>query len=451
MADSDTIAAIATPPGRGGIAIVRISGSEAHSIGAAICGQLDLARKATLRPFHGTDVVLDHGLVIRFDAPHSLTGEDVVELQGHGGPIVAAMVLERCLSLGARAARPGEFSERAYLNDKLDLAQAEAIADMINSATREAAQAAARSLSGEFSHAVHNLVERLTELRMYVEAAIDFPEEEIDFLADDALHARIDALTSDFDALMQRARQGQLLNDGFQVVLRGAPNAGKSSLLNALAGSDTAIVTPVAGTTRDILKESISLDGVPMTLLDTAGVRETDDVIEQEGVRRADGALSAADLAIVMIDSADHRSPSALHAAYEEAAAAIPKDLPTLAVANKIDALAAAERPSLPADWIAISALKGHGLDELRKRLLAMCGFGDATEGSFSARERHLESLRRARTNFDQGCQVLREQRAGELFAEELRAAQQELAEITGEFSSDDLLGRIFGEFCIGK
>ncbi len=451
MHNSDTIAAIATPTGRGGVAVIRLSGPEAHAIGRQICGEVGKDREAAYRAFRDqAGDTLDFGLAIAFRAPASFTGEDVFELQGHGGPVIAAMILEQCLQLGARRARPGEFSERAYLNDKMDLAQAEAVADMIQSGTREAALAAARSLAGEFSIAVVTLVERLTELRMFVEAAIDFPEEEIDFLADHALVQRIDALTEDFARLLRQARQGQILNDGLQVVLRGLPNAGKSSLMNALAGAERAIVTDVPGTTRDVLQERLSIDGIPITLLDTAGIRETRDLVEREGVRRANAATADADLALVVLDTAD-ATPEVLRDQLARLRADLPPDVHVIGIANKIDLLDGARVEQLPAELIPISATRNDGISLLKSAIRARCGFGEATEGSFSARQRHLDALRRAADHFETGCQVLRESRAGELLAEELKAAQQALGEITGEFSSDDLLGKIFGEFCIGK
>lgn len=451
MNNSDTIAAIATPSGRGGVAIIRVSGPQSHTIGRAISGNPGGEREAVYRAFRGEDgETIDFGLAIEFHAPASFTGEDVFEFHGHGGPVVASMLLEQCLQRGARRARPGEFSERAYLNDKMDLAQAEAVADMISSGTREAALAAARSLAGEFSLAVLELVERLTEVRMYVEAAIDFPEEEIDFLADDALNLRIAALDEDFERLLAKARSGQILNDGLQVVLRGAPNAGKSSLLNALVGAERAIVTEIPGTTRDVLQENLNIEGIPITLVDTAGIRQTDDPIEREGVRRANAAVAEANLALVVLDAASG-TPAGLLQRFADLRADLAEDIGVVGIANKVDLLGEAGLASLPPELLGVSATEGTGMAALSDEIRAKCGLGEATEGSFSARERHIAALVRAKGHFESGCGVLLESKAGELLAEELKAAQQALGEITGEVSSDDLLGRIFGEFCIGK
>lgn len=449
MTNSDTIVARATSPGRSGVAIIRVSGPAATDIGRAICGVVPEPRQAGLARFLGADGnALDFGLCLYFQGPASFTGEDVIEFHGHGGEVVANMVLERCLELGARRAEPGEFSRRAFLNDKLDLSQAEAIADIIDSGSRDAARAAVRSLEGVFSAAVHHLTERLTELRMYVEAAIDFPEEEIDFLSDAALSERIQSVEAEFLALMQRAEQGRVLTDGYQLVIVGAPNAGKSSLMNALAGADSAIVTPIAGTTRDLIREQIDLDGLPVTLIDTAGLRDSPDAIEAEGIRRAREALKTADHALLLVDASESQSATTLEKQFDALQADLPTGIPFTRVLNKTDLAVTQTRIS---DALSISATERTGLTALRERIRQSAGLARSNEGSFSARRRHIESLEKAFAAFSQGVHVLHEQHAGELMAEELRLSQKALGEITGEISSDDLLGKIFGEFCIGK
>lgn len=447
--DTDTIAAVATAPGRGGIGIVRVSGPNVTAIAVAMLGAVPAPRHAVFRHFRdAAGAPLDDGLALFFPAPASFTGEDVLELHGHGGPVVLDMVLARTFELGARAARPGEFSERAFLNGKLDLAQAEAIADLIDAGSESAARSALRSLEGEFSRRVHALTEALVQLRMYVEAAIDFPEEEIDFLADDRVGAATRAIAADLDALLASARQGVLLHDGFTVVIAGPPNAGKSSLLNALAQADTAIVSPIPGTTRDVLKERIHIDGMPLHVVDTAGLRDTADEIETEGIRRAREQMARADRVLLVIDAA--ASADTDHAA---TLALLPAALPRTLVRNKIDLAGAA--PALMetarGTEIALSAKTGAGLDLLRNHLKACAGLQPAGEGTFMARRRHLDALQRARRYVEQGAAQLREHRAGELLAEELRQAQNALGEITGEFTPEDLLGRIFSTFCIGK
>ncbi len=445
----DTIVAAATPAGSGGVAIVRVSGPAAAGIGERMLGRLPLPRQAGLRRFRdaaGEDI--DFGIALWFEAPHSFTGEDVLELHGHGGPVVVAALVAAVTELGARRAEPGEFSRRAFLNDKLDLAQAEAVADLIGSGTRQAARAALRSLSGAFSAAVDELAEELTLLRVYVEAAIDFPEEEIDFLSDDELAARIGSVRAAFEALVSRAASGRLLRDGLQVVIVGRPNAGKSSLLNRLAGQEAAIVTEGAGTTRDILRERIDVGGLPVELVDTAGLREDPDRIEAEGIRRARAALGRADAVLWIVDAT-----AAAEAAPPEE---LPRDVPVVLVRNKIDLLqdqaaAAPGREAAPVPVVAISAKTGEGIDALRGRLGEIAGLGDLGEGSFTARQRHLDALDEARRHFDRGVVALERDRAGELLAEELKIAQQALGEITGRVTSEDLLGRIFAEFCIGK
>ena len=447
---STTIAAIATPPGRGGIGIVRISGAETPQIARALLGQLPAPRHATFTSFrdaHG--VALDQGLALYFPAPHSFTGEHVLELHGHGGPVVMDMLLQRALELGAQRARPGEFSERAFLNGKLDLAQAEAVADLIESASAHSARAALRSLEGEFSRRVQAIVEALIQLRLNIEAAIDFPEEEIDPLAGDPLQEQFRSLENELAALRNAAHQGSLLHDGMNVVLAGRPNAGKSSLLNALAQRDSAIVSATPGTTRDIVREQIVLDGMPLHILDTAGLRPSTDSIESEGVRRAFEAMSRADRVLLLVDDAEETAPAIRHLASE-----LPAGVAVTLVRNKIDvsgrtpgALATGES-GMPE--VALSARTGAGLDALRAHLKDCMGYQSAGEGTFSARRRHLEALQHAQQQVANGAQQ-HQARRSELAAEELRQAQRTLGEITGEFSNDDLLGRIFSSFCIGK
>lgn len=444
----DTIAAIATPAGRGGIGIVRISGPAAQPIALALLGDVPRARRAVFRRFRDADgSTLDEGLALFFPAPNSFTGEDVLELQGHGGPVILDLLLKRVLELGARLARPGEFSERAFLNDKLDLAQAEAIADLIDSGTEQAARAALRSLHGEFSERVHGLVDALIQLRMYVEAAIDFPEEEVDFLSEGGVVERLQVLHRSFMDLFARARQGRLLREGLTVVIAGRPNAGKSSLLNALAGHEAAIVTDIPGTTRDVLREHVNLDGLPLHLIDTAGLRESTDAVEQEGVRRARRELETADHVLLLVDAA-----AGFGEEDRQLLATLPRNVATTMVFNKIDligesaALDEAQQP--PHLWMSVRT--GQGLYLLRERLKRVAGFGVAGEDSFTARRRHLDALQRAQSHLDEALEQA-QKRAGELVAEELRLAQLCLNEITGEFTSEDLLGKIFSSFCIGK
>ncbi|MBT8084589.1 MAG: tRNA uridine-5-carboxymethylaminomethyl(34) synthesis GTPase MnmE [Woeseia sp.] len=440
----DTIVAAATAPGTGGVAIVRISGPAANDIGRAMLGALPAPRIATVGAFVDQQgEVLDEGLALWFPRPASFTGEDVLELHGHGGPLVVANLIAATIELGARRAEPGEFSRRAFLNDKLDLAQAEAVADLIASGTRQAARAALRTLSGEFSNAVNELLEQLIRLRLHVEAAIDFPEEEIDFLSDQALLGQIDQVRDAFASLAARANAGRVLRDGMQVVIVGRPNAGKSSLLNVLSGADTAIVTEVAGTTRDILRERIDIDGLLVELVDTAGLREDPDQIEAEGIRRARAALKNADAVLWVRDASAAGKSSA-------PPEPLPTDVPVLQVYNKMD-LPNARRAHDGDCAVYLSAKTGEGTDALRTELKRLAGLEDIGEGSFTARQRHLDALLRARQNFDSGVGALQKAGAGEILAEELRLAQEALGEITGRFTSDDLLGRIFSEFCIGK
>lgn len=446
---ADTIAAIATPPGRGGIGVIRISGSAVPEIAREILGDLPEPRYAALRVFRDSNgEMLDGGLALYFPAPASFTGEDVLELHGHGGPVVMDLLLARTLELGARLAQPGEFSQRAFLNDKLDLTQAEAIADLIDSGSVEAARAALRSLQGEFSMEVRALTEALTETRMYVEAAIDFPEEEVDFLADKELHTRIEAAIELCAGIAAQARQGALLREGMTVVIAGRPNAGKSSLLNRLAGYDAAIVTDIPGTTRDILRERIQIDGMPLHIADTAGLREQAERVEAEGIRRAREEMGRADRILYVIDV----TRSSDDAAVREELASLPPDVPVTVVYNKID-LVGAHAHEMRSDppCIHLSAVTGEGMELLREHLKECMGFQGADSGTISARRRHLDALAGADGHLREAQRQLIERRAGELMAEELRRAQQCLAEITGEFTPDDLLGRIFSSFCIGK
>jgi tRNA modification GTPase len=450
MTRIDTIVAAATPPGRGSVGIVRVSGPKTPEIAAVIIGEVPPARRATfVRFLDAHQQPIDAGVALFFPAPHSYTGEHVLELQGHGGPVCVEAVIMRILQLGARRALPGEFTQRAFLNDKLDLAQAEAIADLIDAGSRQALRAAMRSLQGEFSAMVQGLTEAVIDLRTYVEAAIDFPEEEIDFLADRQLDERLATVRQHFDAVEQSAQQGRLLREGMTVVIAGRPNAGKSSLLNRLAGYDAAIVTPIPGTTRDILRERIDIDGMPLHVLDTAGLRESPDDIEREGIRRAHAEFARADRVLFVIDTPDDPDGRA----FKDEQQRLPPDVPVTLVFNKCDlakGLPVAETYSGP-PRVNISALSGQGLDTLREHLKSCMGFMTAESGTVSARRRHLDALARARGHVDEAARQLQERRAGELVAEDLRAAQQVLGEITGEFTTDDLLGRIFSSFCIGK
>ncbi len=429
--------------------MARVSGPAVPAIAAALLGELPAPRQAVFRRFRADDgSILDEGIALFFPAPHSFTGEDVLELQGHGGPVIMDLLLARVLEIGARPARPGEFSERAFLNDKLDLAQAEAIADLIASDTAVAARAALRSLQGEFSSRVRELVEELIELRMYVEAAIDFPEEEIDFLADGEIAGRLRDLRERLRGLRATAGQGRLLRDGMSVVIAGRPNAGKSSLLNALAGREAAIVTAVPGTTRDVLREHISIEGMPLHVIDTAGLRASDDPVELEGIRRAWTEIAAADRILLVVD--DRWGLTAEERTLREQ---LPENTPVTVLLNKIDL---SGRPSAVRDgeWgteIWLSAKTGAGLDLLREHLKTCMGYHGGGEGIFMARRRHLEALERAAAALERATYQLEVVRAGELVAEELREGQNALAEITGEFTSEDLLSRIFSSFCIGK
>ncbi len=421
---------------------MRLSGDDAPAIAAQMLGELPAPRHASYRTFLDAEgCPVDTGIALYFPAPASFTGEHVVELQGHGGTLVMSMLVDAAITLGARQARPGEFTERAFMNDRIDLAQAEAIADLIGSGTAQAARAALRSLAGEFSAAVNRLVADLTELRVYVEAAIDFPEEEVDFLDDEALKARLEHCRRAFDELLGQAREGRLLRDGFQVVLIGRPNAGKSSLMNRLSGEPTAIVTEIAGTTRDILRETIDIDGLCVELIDTAGLRDNPDVVEREGIRRARDAMARADAVLWIQDATlpETGSPDE----------ALPDGVPLTVVVNKTDLTDAAA--GADDGRLRVSAKTGAGLDALREHIRELAGYHGRGEGAFTARRRHVDSLKRAAAHFADGEKALAVARAGELLAEELKLAQDALGEITGAVSSDELLGRIFSEFCIGK
>ena len=446
---TDTIAAIATPAGQGGVGIVRVSGPQVPALARQLLGTLPAERRAEFHAFrdaHGE--LIDSGLVLYFAAPASFTGEHVLELHGHGGPVVLDLLLARVLSLGVRPARPGEFSERAFLNGKLDLAQAEAIADLIASGTATAARAATRSLQGAFSAQIHDLIEQLIRLRMYIEAALDFPDEEIDFLSDAGITGQLDDLQAAAAGVLAGARQGCLLRDGLTLVIAGRPNAGKSSLMNALVGRDTAIVTDIPGTTRDALREQVQLDGLPLHLVDTAGLHDSDDPVEQAGMERTRGALQQADRVLLVIDDV-----AGFDADDQAILTGLPTAVPCSRVYNKIDLSGRPPGPlaDAPGDAVAVSVKTGSGMDALAEHIKAGAGYADPGEGGFSARRRHLDALQRAQACIEQGRRQLVDQRAGELLAEELRLAQQALGEITGEFSTEDLLGRIFSDFCIGK
>jgi len=442
---TETIVAAATPPGTGGVGIVRVSGSQAEKIARGMLGSLPEPRTATHKSFRNKQgQKLDTGLALYFPAPASFTGESVLELHGHGGPVVMALLVDAAVEFGARLAEPGEFSKRAFLNDKLDLAQAEAIADLIGSGTAQAARAALRSLAGSFSSAVNSLAEQLIRLRMYVEAAIDFPEEEIDFLTDNDLLKNLQRCSEAFAQLQKQTAIGRVLRDGYRAVIVGKPNAGKSSLLNRLSGEDAAIVTEVAGTTRDVLREQINIDGLAVELVDTAGLRDDPDRIEEEGMRRAREALKSADAVLWIQDASE--------AGKTEIGEELPEGAEVIIVRNKIDLTndSPGEADGVLAA-INLSAKTGAGIDALHDRLRRAAGYRNLGEGAFTARKRHIDALDRAAKHFATGRKALDDTRAGELLAEELRLAQEALGEVTGAVSSDDLLGRIFADFCIGK
>lgn len=443
----DTIAAIATPPGNGGVGIIRISGSDVPAIAKQLLTKPLQPRFALFSSFLGEDgSAIDSGIALYFPAPHSYTGEDVLELQGHGGSVVLDMLLRRVLSLGVRLANPGEFTERAFLNNKLDLAQAEAVADLIESSTEQSVRSAQKSMQGVFSEQINALVGELTELRTYVEAAIDFVDEEIDFLNDGVVENRIVHLLERIEQIQATAQQGRLLRDGMTVVLAGKPNAGKSSLLNALAGHDAAIVTDIAGTTRDVLRERIQLDGMPLHVIDTAGLRESENVVEKEGIRRAQEEIKQADRILLLLDSRESEDEQQL-------LSYLPDNVSITKIYNKIDLIG--REPEI---WqtaanceIHLSVKTGAGMELLRQHLKQCMGYHEQTDNVFIARRRHIEALRKGHEFVLSALHQLQDSQAGELVAEDLRQAQNSLAEITGKFTSDDLLGKIFSSFCIGK
>lgn len=446
--ETDTIVAQATPAGRGGIAILRVSGPLVSDIIRQLLDRELIPRMATYLPFHDIDdKVIDEGVAIFFPEPHSFTGEDVLELHGHGGPMVVDILLQRITTLGARLARAGEFSERAFLNDKMDLTQAEAIADLIDAASTQAARLAIRSLQGEFSKAIQLINEKVIALRMYVEASIDFSEEEIPFLSDHYIKNHFENVLNDLTILQQQAAQGSLLREGMTMVIAGQPNVGKSSLLNALSGRETAIVTPIPGTTRDVLREMILIDGLPLHIIDTAGLRDSEDVIEQEGVRRARNEIKEADIIL-------HVSDATKTLFGQVDTFSLMTDRPTIFIRNKID-LVWNEAPSIYTyhgkTTISLSAKSGIGIDILKQHIKLHLGFENKEEGLFLARRRHLDALARAKDHITQGFKQLAACSFAELVAEDLRFAQLALNEITGEWTADDLLGRIFSNFCIGK
>ena len=464
----DPIAAIATASGRGAVGIVRLSGRSVQPVIDAVCGRSLRPREATYLPFRAADgSPIDHGLALHFPAPNSYTGEDVLELQAHGGPVVLQLLLARCLEAGAapdpatgkprlpglRLAEPGEFTRRAFLNDKIDLAQAEAVADLIDASTEAAARSASRSLAGDFSREIHALRDALIHLRMLVEATLDFPEEEIDFLQQSDAQGQLDRLRAQLAVVMQRTRQGALLREGIKVVIAGQPNAGKSSLLNALAGAELAIVTPIPGTTRDVVSQTIQIEGVPLHVIDTAGLRESEDPVEKIGIERAWGQIAQADAVLFLHDigrcgAPDYQAADAQIRAL--LASRLPASVPLLEVWNKTDLLPHASE--LPDGTIGLSARTGVGLEALRRRLLEVAGWQAAAEGVWLARERHVQALRRVQSHLEDAGQFLKPSAlALDLLAEELRLAQNALNDITGEFTADDLLGVIFASFCIGK
>lgn len=450
----DTIVAQATPIGRGGVGILRVSGPLAMDVAKAVLGKELKPRVANYLPFQDIDgSILDQGIALFFKSPNSFTGEDVLELQGHGGQIVLDLLLKRILQVqGIRLAKPGEFSEQAFLNDKLDLAQAEAIADLIDATSEQAARSALKSLQGEFSNKVNQLVDQVIYLRTYVEAAIDFPDEEIDFLADGKIEAYLNEIISQLDRVRAEAKQGSILREGMKVVIAGRPNAGKSSLLNALAGREAAIVTDIAGTTRDVLREHIHIDGMPLHIIDTAGLREATDEVERIGITRAWNEIEQADRLLLMLDSTDRDSQD-VEKVRSEFLHKLPQNLPVTIIRNKTDLSGekVGEIEENGYTTIRLSAQKQQGIDLLREHLKQAMGYQSGSEGGFLARRRHLEALEKAAVHLQNGHIQLTQFYAGELLAEELRLVQQQLSEITGQFTSDDLLGNIFSSFCIGK
>jgi tRNA modification GTPase len=455
---TDTITAQATAPGRGGVGIIRVSGPKAKEVAHALVPCELTPRQAAYTSFiDSKKTVIDQGIALFFKGPNSFTGEDVLELQGHGGQVVMDMLINAVLATGcARLANPGEFSEQAFLNDKLDLAQAEAIADLIDASSQQAARSALRSLQGEFSTQIQTLSDQIIHLRMYVEAAIDFPEEEIDFLSDGKVSGDLSAIVQSLASVREQAKQGSLLREGMQVVIAGRPNAGKSSLLNALAGRESAIVTDIAGTTRDVLKEHIHIDGMPVHIIDTAGLRESPDKVEQIGIERAWQAISDADHVLFVVDSTSTSIIDPFEI-WPEFMQRLPVGIPVTVVRNKADLSTLDVGQSTVATQqgdisvINLSAKQGDGVDTLKSHLATTMGFDTTTEGQFIARRRHIDALDQANNHVTTGEQQLHDAMAGELLAEELRLAHQALCEITGEFTSDDLLGKIFSSFCIGK
>jgi tRNA modification GTPase len=444
---TDTIVAIATPPGRGGVGIIRLSGPKAYSIAHQLNGNKTLQpRLASFCSFYKLDnELVDQGLMLYFKAPNSFTGEDVIEIQAHGSPVVLDILIKESVVLGARLARPGEFSERAFLNDKIDLTQAEAIADLIQASSQTAARMAFRTLQGDFSKKINQLNEELIYLRLYVEAAIDFPEEEIDFLNDGKVARLLQSILDNLEIVRSEANQGVILREGLSLVIAGRPNAGKSTLINCLAGKDVAIVTEVAGTTRDVMREHILLDEIPVHIIDTAGLRDSDDLVEKEGIKRAWQELKQADCVLLVVD-VNH--PEEYQLVSDELRSALPKEIPIISVFNKIDTLG--HSPHVNELTVYLSAKSGEGIDGLKKIIKQVVGY-QPQEGHFLARRRHLNALDEAKKLLLIGQIQLGEHRAGELLAEDLRLAHQVLCEITGEFTSDDLLGKIFSSFCIGK
>ena len=450
----DTIVAQATPLGRGGVGIIRISGNQVKEVAQAVLGKLPKPRYAEYLPFLDENgQVIDQGIALFFPNPHSFTGEDVLELQGHGGPIILDLLIKRILSIPAtRIARPGEFSERAFLNDKVDLAQAEAIADLIDASSEQAAKSAMSSLQGVFSNKINELVNLLINLRIFVEAAIDFPEEEIDFLSDGKIETQLKDVIKQLNDVRSEAKQGSLLREGMKVVIAGRPNAGKSSLLNALSGRDSAIVTDIAGTTRDVLREHIHIDGMPLHIIDTAGLRDAYDEVERIGIERAWVEIEQADRVLLMVDgtTTTEINPEKL---WPEFMQRLPSHIPVTVIRNKADLTGETLGYSDVSQYslIRLSARTGNGVALLRDHLKQTMGFSATAEGGFLARRRHLQALEQAAKHLDNGLEQLITYHAGELLAEELRLAQESLSEITGSFTSDDLLGKIFGSFCIGK
>lgn len=466
--DKSTITAQATAPGRGGVGIIRVSGPEATNVAKAILGKVPKVRKAEYLPFsNANNEVLDEGIAIFFQAPNSFTGEDVIEFQGHGGPVILDMLLNAILKLPKiKMAKPGEFSEQAFLNDKLDLTQAEAIADLINSSSEQAARSALHSLQGEFSKLVNEMVESTIHLRMYVEAAIDFPEEEIDFLADKKIVTDLKAIINQVENVQKQAKQGSIIREGMRVVIAGRPNAGKSSLLNALSGKETAIVTDIAGTTRDVLTEQIHIDGMPLHIIDTAGLRDSDDQVEQIGIERAWQEIKQADRVLLMVDASESHSmleeEQDIKNYYPDFFEKLPDNIEITLVRNKADINHSTtynktgltdfiDKKQIKHTVVTLSAKTGAGIDSLKEHLKNIMGYQGSTEGGFMARRRHLTALDNAHKHLMTGLDQLESYVAGEILAEELRICQQELDQITGEFTSDDLLGKIFSSFCIGK